>query len=982
MLLTLCMLQTMALAAGASAPDEWMTGSSSGTGTLTVTSNMSGADVYIDGALYEPAITPCTISLAPGIYAAEVHLPGYNSVQKSVQITDGENTDFYAELHASVPSGPGVRILTVGNGEDPYGTMADYIGRNIDYASYENYILDDSSRGDSSHADWIYRSADYTLSLRMALCIVMNDTGWYDEANHVRWHYVIRFADSVDSVMLRQKILLWGRGSGELNTNNLPGNPDDVYLKPSNDGGFTIDGDKDGDGRPDITLYGTEYASYDSCIILSCSDAHFNGLIFSDTMHVAVGDCFNGPKVYHDLENISITGCRFIGKQRFFLNFSGEQGTAASGFGQPGAYDLDGYTFVGNAFDNSQLGIIVANGDGDYCSLNHLSIKANTLYNSGLFVATTDAHSWYLWGQDSEYSGETVGVSSYNSLTNVDISGNVSTFDINELPVSDNYSDFSRILNLFNADLGHSDNTMSNVILRCNKSRIEQAVVDSYDFWPRASVTVYNAAVGDNQDYYDVEAVAAQSETSRNVMHDIRIAYNDYESLVFYCTNLPYFSGKQTGIENDMYNIEIEHNRICTLKGVELKNASGEAEGDKEWDVVTAEGEMRNVSFRYNDVSLLAQSDTLANPFDISEHAGINIFGVEAVDWDEGWGDAETEPINVSSKMQNVTVSDNSISGFPVGIRAAGANCGPGRHVNGSGIDDLTITGNTITTLLPKQEGSMLNYGILLTASVRGGQNNYLKNVTVSGNTVYAANGVTAAGLWSSNPIYASAVSGNCIDGLTIADNVLVHRAGRTSGGYPLLVVGALDLPLALMGFEPPRLPEGCRVTGLTAENNSTSGFPVASMVLPSEPLPVGTEAVIPDTPDYIWSPCGETPDPDVPGEYLLKGEYIGENVIDHPWRNVFITITIAEPDADICIIGAGMTDGTTHFRVYNRTERTTAIAAVAYYLNERLVHIDLDELALSDGYSHAMYAGEFDHCCVFLLGSSYEPLSCSTVLQ
>lgn len=84
-----------------------------GTKTLTVTSNVNNADVYINGQKY--GNTPLTISLNPGVYNLTVKANGYNDFNTSINLTSNQNV--HAELVKNTLS---LKVTSNINGADVY----------------------------------------------------------------------------------------------------------------------------------------------------------------------------------------------------------------------------------------------------------------------------------------------------------------------------------------------------------------------------------------------------------------------------------------------------------------------------------------------------------------------------------------------------------------------------------------------------------------------------------------------------------------------------------------------------------------------------------------------------------------------------------------------------------------------------------------------------------------------------------------------
>ena len=413
--------------------------------TAHIASEPAGADVYIDGELYAPAVTPCDVPLSAGTHAISVRMAGYDAVDTTAKPGD----DVGVHLFATTPKSgdPGVRTLVV--------AWDDWGPADANYMTWEYYDMFINRKTPRSEDDPdLITAYDYFthfgeaaigVTLREALCIAMNDTGWYDEENHIRWHYLIEFYEGKDEYLQAGNITCYGRGTAYWMEGNLftrytadgPVEDTDAVANWSHDGCFTINGDRDRDGTPDVTLYGWTGFGWDGKwnLMLMSSDVHVTGLKFEPTMHVAVSMPFWQRRYYFNFGNVSITNCVFEsfdnGVGRFFLGYPGQYGTGADGYGLPGAFDLDGFTISGCIFHDEQLGIIVATGDVDYSSCKNLILQGNRITNGMIFVRNVDAHTWYMWGSsnaematgDPEWANQ-IGVCEYNTLENVTVSGN------------------------------------------------------------------------------------------------------------------------------------------------------------------------------------------------------------------------------------------------------------------------------------------------------------------------------------------------------------------------------------------------------------------------------------------------------------------------------------------------------------------------------------------------------------------------------
>lgn len=86
-------------------------------GTLTLQSNPSGADVYVDGSYV--GITPLNFSAAPGRHDVRFELAGYDSFSTSTSVGAGQTQNVSATLQSQVRAGT-IAFTSVPSGADVY----------------------------------------------------------------------------------------------------------------------------------------------------------------------------------------------------------------------------------------------------------------------------------------------------------------------------------------------------------------------------------------------------------------------------------------------------------------------------------------------------------------------------------------------------------------------------------------------------------------------------------------------------------------------------------------------------------------------------------------------------------------------------------------------------------------------------------------------------------------------------------------------
>jgi hypothetical protein len=78
-------------------------------GTLSVTSNPSGATILIDGQVVQYYTTPAEGDVPPGVYTVELTLSGYEPYSTTVEVKDGETS----YVHANLIRQPGIGTIDV-----------------------------------------------------------------------------------------------------------------------------------------------------------------------------------------------------------------------------------------------------------------------------------------------------------------------------------------------------------------------------------------------------------------------------------------------------------------------------------------------------------------------------------------------------------------------------------------------------------------------------------------------------------------------------------------------------------------------------------------------------------------------------------------------------------------------------------------------------------------------------------------------------
>ena len=689
----------------------------------------------------------------------------------------------------------------------------------------------------------------------------------------------------------------------------------------ANDGCFTINGDRNRDGIADVTLSGkNEYwdsSGHLEILRVSCSDVHINGINFSQYSDFTVYKRFNQAKSYFDIKNISLTGCSFEalcnGTGRCFLNFYSQYGHGASGYGQFGAYDLDGFTMSGSTFNGEALAAIMATGDSDYIRTRNITFQGNKIYNGMIFVRNTDANTWYMWGQNEPYGSEngegtTIGVCDYNTMENVTISGNRLEFD-EDAPYNPNFDgNYGQILHVGNANSGASHNVTRNVIFRCNTSRIHQNCVDTHEFRPQASIKIDNAGLGDRgvEMHFDDELMCSLCETSDNLMEGLRICYNDLELLRFDIACTSYMYGGAPGTGNVLRDVTIDHNTVSSVNGLRISAADSESgtayASDGTIEGLTIED---NVFTARRKSGWNADTDSDALEYSSGEKTdfGIRIFASQVCTYSLGEvsnydNPGVEEPLdNIQAQILSVAIHNNTVAGFANGIGIAAADSERTHYAYDAHVSDVDISGNVITTDAVNR--NCRGDGIMVAGAIDGGVDCSVDMISISENMITAANGVVATGFYLLGQCCRYGASGNQVHGLSVNDNFFAYQDPAGYGGFPILAADAMSA-----WDEIPRALGESRVR-LEASGNIAAGFTWDEW-LPSEyseesVLPSRVEARIAELQAYTDTVLGEySVQWDIAADesgtwYTLDGPADREPYIRPGWRHIFYSCLYAE---------------------------------------------------------------------------------------
>ena len=323
---------------------------------IHLSSDPAGADIYVDGE-FTGTVSPCTLSLSPGDHEISFQIPGYQTFSSVIHAEEGQETELTGRL---LPDLPDAVVITVNTEEDL---------RHDDMSVFDRMTVE---------------TLPEKVSLRMAVAAVNNDPS--DTA------YRIEFADNVHHIVPEGSAIHVSRGN------------------------LVINGDRDGDGAPDVTISETPWGGLQ---ILPVHDLYLNGLFFEGySMAIRPDDNGTEDVLY---ENIYVLGCTF---RMELIAFGG----ACKSYNSSGATNYRNIYCCGCDLGDSNL-FFSYSGNCDNSETDGLYYCANQLTDNGkLSVLTADCNTWYIYGRDSEMGNggtpDAFETSDDNVIRNVLISGN------------------------------------------------------------------------------------------------------------------------------------------------------------------------------------------------------------------------------------------------------------------------------------------------------------------------------------------------------------------------------------------------------------------------------------------------------------------------------------------------------------------------------------------------------------------------------
>lgn len=697
-----------------------------------------------------------------------------------------------------------------------------------------------------------------TITLRDAVTAIMNES---ESTGHFR----IEFAEGVSEIAMNSCLNINHRGN------------------------LTINGDRDRDGTADVNIdHGPGFLDWLGAINAIASDTYLVGLRFDGSdnsgkatfLSLRVPD-EHGPADTYNIENLYVLGCEFINNYDVGVATCGAYGYGASGYSEAGTSNFSNLVFAGNTFNKAGLFSFAGAGDEDYNVIDGYTIAANQFVNGGIGMLAGDAHTWYVYGQDSaQGNGGVPGQIGYcenNILRNVLISGN--SLELNDQAGEE----YTSIIQVSGANLGNSGNLVDTITIRNNTSK----VLDPEGRNVFATLALGNVSIGDGGNLPNYAAPEFIHQTSDNMVRNVTMEYNDFQlggGREFLVYNVTTDVGGQEGSGNLFRNIRIDNNRFDSPNGVSIANYM-----DKSKCGTCSGNNTEGIYFTNNTVTTNNSRD--------ANRPGIVVSGAMLTNQ---FGSAVTDMPDYSGTMETIVIDGNTINGdYQYGILAAGS---AGDYANGLGIDGLSVSGNNINLInadarfgIVAAGGAMGTYGDPENNAPYqpGSTNCFLKNVAISENTITSEGGIAVAGdLYESAP-RADSIAGNHVDTIAIQNNVIAKQAFEnppTKDLPGILVAGIVDIWDRLSLPTPMPTLGGNKVTGATIGANSVTGFDAGKEILDltavSGIYPVNSavtgEAILNELKtltdsaygenSYGWAWSGTAYDSSVTGSYMAKG--------------------------------------------------------------------------------------------------------------
>ena len=737
-------------------------------GTLTIASTPAGADIYIDGSRYAPAITPASIDLPAGSYQIELKIPGYETYTNAAVVILADQTTQLTNIVQLPELLPATEIKVNHTLDDDFGTA-------VTIATLGGQI-----------------------TMRRAITAILNDTS--------TTHFRIEFADGISGVDVQSPI--------EINTR----------------GNFTINGDRNRDGTPDIQINSSSLLHEFN---ITVSEVRLIGLIFTGIPGGSDNTLLFRPTIDShermDLNNIYILGSKFKDSWEIGMAPLGAYGFAATEYGGDNTFNVKNFVIAGNQMENTNLFSFAGAGDEDFNVFDGYSVVANQFVNSGCGFLASDAHTWYVFGQNNmEGNGGVpgqIGYSENNIFKNVLISGNYFTLDQNAR------YEYSTSISVSVANMGNSKSTVQDVVIRNNSVK----VLDPTNKNQYAGIAISNSSIGDENGSYTAPDNVEYSDN--NTLRNVLLEYNDFEfgtGRGLMLVNNFVIGNPQNGRNNLAENIVVSHNVLKTNSGVWVLNYYGNNQAHQAENNL-----MRYVTVENNQI--IADPTTAQDILD----GGVLVAGALERDYTPAYMGADYFKA-YGGLLSHVIVQNNTIEKYRRGVLVTGSY---GYQHDGLGVDTVEIKNNTIVV-----KPMMQSYGVeiggatLPTIGVdvnnqntfrNGSKNCFVKNVTVEANTITSRGGISVFATFVDDS-FSSSIAGNSVDGVLLKDNILIHLQNSEPDKqylkYPIVIGGIEDNWNRVHLLSPNLL--GNRVSNVVLINNTYSGYLFQPLNFANDRLP------------------------------------------------------------------------------------------------------------------------------------------------
>ena len=541
--------------------------------SVRVTANPAGADVYVDGE-FTGLTAPCTLLLSGGKHEISFRIPGYETFSSEINAEAGQETELEGKL---LPELPEAVVITVNTEED--------------------IVMDDES---------IRALTDGNLPEKMTLREALIAIGQYPSDVMCR----IEFAEGVQRI--------------------VPEN-DPIFIDRGN---LVINGDRDRDGVPDVTISGEKVGGL---IFPPVSNLYLAGLTFhtSGALSFYNNEYKNEEEIS---ENVWILGCEFTGLEGFTAFFGGWKV-----YGVTGAISFINMNICGCTITNGNL-YTGFNGNCKNSVIDGYHICANQLVDTSIELLPADVHTWFGYYPREESGYPELGICENNIFRNILISGN--TLRVTEATQK------PQGIHLSAGNFGARNCKTENVMIRNNLISADE----NMDFaWKSSnsgidilcSCTTESGEEVGGPDGYVAKLTDGMEHTDGNEMHDVIIRDNIIRTGFFCLGTIDAGEGRQCASHNKTYNILVENNEIScpiTLYGYRGNEESGKCEDNHLHDVII-------------------RGNLITNPAELSDTA-VTILGSDISHNPESRFPENGENPEYSGSVYGITIENNTIQGY------------------------------------------------------------------------------------------------------------------------------------------------------------------------------------------------------------------------------------------------------------------------------------------------------------------------------